>query len=202
MAPHSLYAESTPNPNTMKFVSNRWLVTNDKSYEVLADQRIGGPSPLAEKLFSFPFVNGVFIAANFVTISKSDAIEWNDVVLELRDFITNYLNSDDNVVIREDFLEASDAPDDNQNHAKSSNKKELTDIDKKIIETLDEYIRPVVESDGGAIEFDSFDYGVVKVVLKGACSGCPSSTMTLKGSIESLLKNMIPEVKEVMAING
>ncbi len=201
MAPHSMYAEGTPNPNTMKFVSNRWLITDDNSYEVLADQRTGGPSPLAEKLFSFPFVNGVFIAANFVTVSKSNAVEWNDVVIELRDFITNYLNSDDNVVIREEFLK-TDEPNSSEDVKGETSQKELTDIEKKIVDTLNEYIKPVVETDGGAIEFDSFDYGIVKVVLKGACSGCPSSTMTLKGSIESLLKNMIPEVNEVVAING
>lgn len=203
MAPHSLYAESTPNPSTMKFVSNRWLVTNDKSYEVLADERAGGPSPLAEKLFSFPFINGVFMSGNFVTISKSNAVEWNDVVIELRDFITDYLNSDGAVVISEEFLEVDGDSADSQGDEKlSATQKDHTELDKKIIEVLNEYIKPVVETDGGAIEFDSFEFGVVKVVLKGACSGCPSSAMTLKGSIESLLKNMIPEVQEVMAING
>ena len=201
MAPHSMYAEGTPNPSTMKFVSNRWLITNNKSYEVLVDQRAGGLSPLAEKLFSFPFVNGVFISANFVTISKSNAVEWNDVVIELRDFITNYLNSDDNVVINEEILKSDEKAIANEEIETSSNN-DITEIDQKIIDALDEYIRPVVETDGGAIEFDSFEFGVVKVVLKGACSGCPSSAMTLKGSIESLLKNMIPEVQEVMAING
>ncbi|MBL4594379.1 MAG: NifU N-terminal domain-containing protein, partial [Flavobacteriales bacterium] len=93
-APYTIYAESTPNPNTMKFVSNRWLITNDKSYEILADQRVGGPSPLAEKLFNFPFINGVFIMGNFVTITKSDSIEWQDVIMELRDFIAEALNSE------------------------------------------------------------------------------------------------------------
>lgn len=200
-APYTIYAEMTPNPNTMKFVSNRWLLMNDKSYEILANQRVGSPSPLAEKLFNFPFINGVFIAGNFVTITKSDKVEWNDVVMELRDFITSYLNSEGMQVIREELnkVEEKDKVELVENDATI---KTYSDIDKKIIEILDEYIKPAVESDGGAIEFVSFDYGVLKVVLKGACSGCPSSTMTLKGGIESLMKNMLPEVQAVEAING
>ena len=203
-APYTIYAESTPNPNTMKFVSNRWLITNNKSYEVLADQRVGSPSPLAEKLFNFPFINGVFISANFVTVTKSESIEWTDVMIELRDFISNYLNTKGMEVIREEFLTEDTVAETtgDTGTAQPTSKKELTDFDKKIVEILDEYIKPAVESDGGAIEFDSFENGVVKVILKGACSGCPSSTATLKGGIESLLKSMLPEVKEVEAING
>jgi Fe-S cluster biogenesis protein NfuA len=206
LSPFTVYAEMTPNPNTMKFVSNRWLVTNDKSYEILANQRVGGPSPLAEKLFNFPFINGVFIAANFVTLTKSDLIEWQDVVMELRDFITDYLNSENGVVIREEFLNApkettvSETTSDNT--ATNNEAKNFTDFEQKIVEILDEYIKPAVESDGGAIELDSYKDGVVKVVLKGSCSGCPSSTMTLKAGIEQMLKNMLPEVQSVEAING
>ncbi|MDF1671861.1 MAG: NifU family protein [Vicingaceae bacterium] len=197
--PYTIYAESTPNPNTMKFVANRWLVTNDKSYEILAHERVGGPSLLAEKLFNFPFINGVFIAGNFVTVTKSDVIEWTDVVMELREFITGYLNTDGMEVIREEFLNVEEKEEEIE---LEKNTKDFTDFEKRISEILDEYIKPAVESDGGAIELDSFDDGVVKVVLKGSCSGCPSSTATLKGGIESLLKNMLPEVKEVEAING
>ena len=200
-APYTIYAESTPNPNTMKFVANRWLITNDRSYEILADQRVGGPSPLAEKLFTFPFINGVFIAGNFVTVTKSEAIEWTDVVMELREFIKEYLNSDGMEVIREEFLNAKEE-DVEEKDEPSRTTKDFTDFEKRISEILDEYIKPAVESDGRAIELDSFDSGVVKVILKGSCSGCPSSTATLKGGIESLLKNMLPEVKEVEAING
>ena len=203
IAPYTVYAEMTPNPNTMKFVANRWLVTNDKSYEILADQRGGGPSPLAEKLFVFPFINGVFISANFITITKSEAIKWEDVVMELRDFITEALNEEGSVVIREEFLNQEALLNEEQQEvAENNNAKSFTDFENKISEILDEYIRPAVEGDGGAIELDSYDEGVVKVILKGSCSGCPSSTMTLKHGIESLLKNMLPEVKEVVAING
>lgn len=199
-APYTIYAESTPNPNTMKFVANRWLITNDRSYEVLADQRVGGPSPLAEKLFAFPFINGVFIAGNFVTITKSDVVEWTDVVMELREFIKDYLNSDGMEVVREEFL--NKAEEEKEEEKSDVIEKDFTDFEKRISEILNEYIKPAVESDGGAIELDSFDNGTVKVILKGSCSGCPSSTATLKGGIESLLKNMLPEVKQVEAING
>lgn len=206
LSPYTFYAEMTPNPNTMKFVSNRWLVTNDKSYEILANQRVGGPSPLAEKLFNFPFINGVFIAANFVTLTKSDLIEWQDVVMELRDFITEYLNAEDGVVIREEFLntpkETTVTETASDNTTTTNEAKNFTDFEQKIVEILDEYIKPAVESDGGAIELDSYKDGVVKVVLKGSCSGCPSSTMTLKAGIEQMLKNMLPEVQSVEAING
>ncbi len=203
LAPYTIYAESTPNPNTMKFVANRWLITNDKSYEVLANERVGGPSPLAEKLFNFPFINGVFIAGNFVTITKAESIEWNDVMIELRDFISEFLNTDGNVIIREELLnESEEVEAESSSNGTDIPKKDLTDFDKKIVEILNEYIKPAVESDGGAIEFHSYKDGLVKVVLKGACSGCPSSTATLKGGIESLLKSMLPEVKEVEAING
>ncbi|MGB0887411.1 MAG: NifU family protein [Vicingaceae bacterium] len=203
-APFTIYAESTPNPNTMKFVANRWLVTNDKSYEVLANERVGGPSPLAEKLFSFPFINGVFIAGNFVTITKAETIEWQDVMIELRDFISDFLNTEGMEVIREDVLNQTEEKVEESVNADGTvaAKTDLTDFDKKIVEILNEYIKPAVESDGGAIEFHSYDAGLVKVILKGACSGCPSSTATLKGGIESLLKSMLPEVKEVEAING
>ena len=201
IAPYTVYAEMTPNPNTMKFMANRWLVTNDKSYEILADQRVGGPSPLAEKLFAFPFINGVFIASNFITVTKSDAIEWQDVVTELRDFITGALNEEGSVIIREEFL-CVDAEDEKSEEVKTVDAKDLNDFEKKIVEILEEYIKPAVEADGGAIEFHSFTDGLVKVVLKGSCSGCPSSTQTLKGGIESLLKSMLPEVREVEAING
>ncbi|MEJ6736212.1 MAG: NifU family protein [Flavobacteriales bacterium] len=204
-APYTMYPEMTPNPNTMKFVANKWLVTNDKSYEILAEERVGSPSPLAEALFNFPFVNGVFIAGNFVTVTKSEAIGWEDIMTELRDFISEFLNTEGNIIIREEFLTGEvEVPvaSGNDNSEAATPKADLTDFDKKIIEILDEHIKPAVESDGGAIEFHSFEDGIVKVVLKGACSGCPSSTATLKGGIESLLKSMLPEVKEVEAING
>lgn len=205
-SPYTFYAEMTPNPNTMKFVSNRWIVTNGKSYEFLATQRIGSPSPLAEKLFNFPFVNGVFISANYITITKSEAIEWQDVLMELRDFISNFMNTEGALAIKQEFLDAEVQTEKNTENTTNTNNtstsKEYTDFEHKIIEILEEYIKPAVENDGGAIEFDSYVDGVVKVILKGSCSGCPSSTITLKHGIENLLKSMLPEVKEVVALNG
>ena len=129
-APYTIYAESTPNPNTMKFVANRWLITNDKSYEVLANERVGGPSPLAEKVFSFPFINGVFIAGKFVTITKAETIEWQDVMIELRDFISNYLNSDDGVIIHEEFLNGSEEQESGNSESTegATSKNDLTDL--------------------------------------------------------------------------
>lgn len=209
-SPYTFYAEMTPNPNTMKFVSNRWLVINGKSYEFLSNQRIGSPSPLAEKLFNFPFISGVFISANYITITKSEVIEWQDVVMELRDFINNFMNQEGAVAIKQEFIDAEIQPQTSNfksasgrtGSQTSSTSKNHSDVDLKIIEILEEYIKPAVENDGGAIEFDSYVDGVVKVVLKGSCSGCPSSTATLKHGIENLLKSMLPEVTEVVAING
>lgn len=203
-APYTFYAEMTPNPNTMKFVSNRWIVTNGKSYEFLATQRIASPSPLAEKLFNFPFVNGVFISANYVTITKSEAIEWQEVMMELREFIKDFMNQEGAVAIKKEHLDAETTPEKTSTSTgvENNNTKEYSDFEHKIIEILEEYIKPAVENDGGAIEFDSYVDGVVKVILKGSCSGCPSSTATLKHGIENLLKSMLPEVNEVVAING
>jgi len=204
--PHAIYAEMTPNPNTMKFVSNRWLVKSDKSYEILASQRIGSSSPLAEKLFQFPFINGVFLSGNFVTLTKSEAIEWQDVVIELREFIQSYLNKN-GVVVNENIDKNVQKDEDKENSVVEIKHKDIktnnySDFEYKIIQALDEFIRPAVENDGGAIDFDSYKEGVVRVILKGSCSGCPSSTFTLKAGIESLLKNMFPEINEVVAING
>src|SRR5690606_12273492 len=138
------------------------------------------------------------------TVTKSDAIEWTDIVMELREFIKEFLNSEGMEVIRAKFLNTDIEKSEKEEETLSASKsdKEFTGFEKRIYDILDEYIRPAVESDGGAIELESYKDGVVKVVLKGSCSGCPSSTATLKGGIESLLKNMLPEVKEVVAING
>ncbi len=203
-SPYTFYAEMTPNPNTMKFVSNRWLVTNGNSYEILANQRVGSPSPLAEKLFNFPFVNGVFISANYVTVTKSNVIEWQDVVMELREFIKEFMNQPHAEAIKSSFLAQKTTTNNatEETSTTSTSVQSYSDFDKKIIEILDEYIKPAVENDGGLISFDSYADGVVKVVLKGSCSGCPSSTVTLKHGIENLLKSMLPEVHEVIAING
>ena len=198
---YSIYAESTPNPEVMKFVSNRMLA--DKSLEFLNPSE-AKKIPMIQKIFSLPFVESIFLSSNFISIKKTSNIEWGEIILELRNFITKILNEDDIQNYTENIelikeSEVSDTKDIN------SEKKNITysEIEQDIIGLLNEYIRPAVEGDGGAIEFDSFADGIVKVILKGACSGCPSSTATLKHGIESLLKQKLGEdIKEVVAING
>lgn len=207
LAPHSVYAESTPNPSTMKFVSNRYLIVDGEVYE-FNNAKEAAVSNLAAELFTFPFITGVFIASNFVSIRKSDILEWDDVILELKTFISDFLNADGAKIVDAEKAKALSSEQavepetTEQNSIPVPRREDLTDIEGKIADILDEYIRPAVESDGGAIHFHSFKEGVVSVVLKGACSGCPSSTMTLKSGIQSLLMDMLPEVKEVEAING
>jgi Fe-S cluster biogenesis protein NfuA len=197
--PIIIYAESTPNPSSMKFVADKMLVENGATAQYLSKEETKG-SPLAAKLFEFPFVKAVFMTANFITVLKTDAVEWMDVTLELRDFIRNYIFNG-GVVISE--LPTVQMPTDNtfekstdafMEHAAPTNEAEV-----KIVEILEEYIRPAVENDGGSITFKSFIDGVVTVQLRGSCSGCPSSTITLKAGIEVLLKKMIPDVKEVVS---
>jgi Fe-S cluster biogenesis protein NfuA len=169
--PVHLYMEANPNPNSLKFVANFMLVEEGISYD-FPDAASAGSSQLAKELFNFAAVQRVFIASNFVTI--------------FRDHIRQYLESGKKavqvVVTKDPLFDADDS-----------------EIVKKIKGILDEYIRPAVEQDGGAIVFHSFSDGVVKVLLQGSCSGCPSSTVTLKAGIQNLLTRMLPEVKEVQA---
>ena len=196
---YSIYAESTPNPEVMKFVSNRMLA--DKSIEFLTDDD-AKQIPMIHKIFSLEYVESVFLSSNFISIKKKNDIEWGEVLIEIRNFITTLLNEDyvqnytEDIIVKEK-KEVKLSPKNKQANNKRS------DEENEIIQILDEYIRPAVEGDGGAIEFDSFSEGIVKVVLKGACSGCPSSTLTLKSGIESLLIQKLGDrVKEVVALNG
>ncbi len=191
--PTTFYAESTPNPAAMKFVSNRNLIEGTPID--FSDKSSTKASPLANKLFSFPFVTGVFIASNFITISKSGTIEWFDIQSDLREFLQDYLTQGLPILAEKIVTEkASIVSNDDVKGEKPTNE---TDI--KIAQILEEYIRPAVEGDGGAITFKSFKNGVVTVVLQGSCSGCPSATFTLKAGIEGLLKRLVPEVNEVVA---
>ena len=198
---YSIYAESTPNPEVMKFVSNRMLA--DKSLEFLKPSE-AKKIPMVQKIFSLPFVESIFLSSNFISIKKTNNIEWGEIILELRNFITKTLNEDD----IQNYTENIEIEKDNNESEKkevNSEKKNITysEIEQDIIGLLNEYIKPAVEGDGGAIEFDSFSDGIVKVILKGACSGCPSSTATLKHGIESLLQQKLgEEIKEVVSING
>ena len=180
----NIYLEANPNPNSLKFVTDKMLVDEGivKDYP---DIDSATDSPIAKKLFEFDYVDRVFIMSNFITITKNNQIHWDNIKLELRNFIKKYIEDGKKIVELKP----------QKKRKFSSNKK----IDKKIIEILDEYIKPAVEQDGGAIQFESFNKGKVKVSLQGACSGCPSSMITLKSGIEKLLKRFIPEVEEVVA---
>lgn len=192
--PVNVYAEMTPNPTTMKFVANKYLLLNNESVEFTSAAEAKGYSPLAEQLFQFSFVKGVFIASNFVTVTKNETLSWDFVTMELREFIKSWIADGKDVLIQ--------MPKPKPVEPKSTDPHKVylpSEYDDAIRSLLDEYVRPAVETDGGAIDFRSFEDGVVTVLLRGSCSGCPSSTATLKGGIENLLKQHLPEVKEVVA---
>ncbi|GGB10996.1 NifU family protein [Puia dinghuensis] len=185
----SIYTEMTPNPETMKFVANKLLYPG-KIID-FPDVESAKPSPLAIELFGFPFIKSVFIASNFVTLTKTADTDWDDVIPAIRQFLKEYLEEGKSVINEEEVVvtrsegNAIDADDD--------------DVVKRIKELLENYVKPAVEMDGGAIQFRSYNEGVVNLMLQGSCSGCPSSMITLKAGIESMMKRMIPEVKEVVA---
>lgn len=180
----NIYLEESPNPNSLKFVVNYMLVTEGEIYDY-PDVASAAASPLAQALFKFDYVKRVFIMNNFVTITKEEEVEWYTIKEGLKHFIHNYLESKEPVV--------------RENQSSEVNTEEDSEISLRIRTLLDEYVKPAVEQDGGAIEFHSFEDGVVKVLLQGSCSGCPSSMITLKSGIENLLKSMIPEVTSVEA---
>lgn len=194
--PITVYVEMTPNPNTMKFVANKYLLISGDSVEFTSQAEAKGYSPIAEELFNFPFVKGVFLAANFITVAKNDSISWDFVTMELREFIKEWLAEGKDVLVMMPPPKAAAVSTDESKPTKTYAPSEYDDA---IRDLLDEYVRPAVENDGGAIDFVGFDEGTVTVALRGSCSGCPSSTATLKGGIENLLKSHLPEVKEVVA---
>ena len=203
--PVTIYAEMTPNPRTMKYVADHMLVESGVVVEFLSPSEAKGYSTFAESLFNFPFVTRVFIAQNFVTVYKNDLVEWSDVTMEMRQFIKEWLMENENAVQqvpKQEVIESSiESPKlSTTNLAPKIN----TEMDQQIVDLIDEYVQPAVEQDGGAIHFQSYneESGVVTVILKGSCSGCPSSTATLKGGVENLLKSHLPEIKEVVALNG
>ena len=185
--PISIYTESTPNPSVLKFVSNKLIIDGSFEFNNIDEAQ---EMEFAKKLFEFSYVKSIYISKNFVSITKYDLKNWDEVTLELRNFIKNYLEINEiNFKRKEDKTEEID----------------LDETSKKIISILDEYIKPAVSSDGGNILFDSYDKDkkLVKVILQGACSGCPSSTVTLKNGIENMLKEMLSDkINSVEAING
>lgn len=193
--PVSVYAEMTPNPASMRYVSSRQLVQDGRLLEFRTPQETVGVSPLAEHIFNLPFVTAVLIANNFITVTRNNSVDWDLVQLELREYIQEFLNTDGRVVYEDAPAQAlADANERASSHADATSPE-----DEKIIRALEEYIRPAVEGDGGHIAFRSFQDGIVTVSLRGSCSGCPSSMVTLKQGIENLLKHEVPGVREVVA---
>jgi Fe-S cluster biogenesis protein NfuA len=191
----TVYAEATPNPASMRFVTSRALVPGGRLMEFTSPEEAEAVSPLAAKVFNLPFVTGVFISGNFLSVTKNDSIDWDMVQMELREYIQEYLNTDGRVVLADAPAQSlADANERAVSHAKPNSKE-----DEMIISVLEEYVRPSVEGDGGHIAFKSFTDGILAVSLRGSCSGCPSSMVTLKSGIGNLMKQMVPGVREVVA---
>lgn len=185
----NIYTESVPNPNSLKFVLNFLLLPDGVSRD-FPDATSAAQAPLARELFQYQYVKRVFYMSNFITVTKDSLTDWYEVKGEIQNHIKAFLEADKQILVEENVQEDHKVLDTD------------TDIETKIKGVLDEYIRPAVEMDGGAISFESFDQGKVKVILQGSCSGCPSSTVTLKAGIETLLKRMVPEVQEVEAVGA
>lgn len=193
--PVTVYAESTPNPAAMKFVANRKLVLSPFEFKHAEDAKA---SPLAQVLFQYPFVKEVFFDANYIAIIKHDVVEWGEVVAELRTSISDFIAGGQEVIMAEVTATST-------TQQRPEQQQPLDETSKEIVAILEEYVKPAVAGDGGNIVFESYDEDAktVKVILQGACSGCPSSTFTLKNGIETMLKNMLHDkVNEVIAING
>ncbi len=203
--PYSIYAESTPNPSVMKFVANKLLIEgNALEFRNIEEAR---PSPLAYQLFHFPFIREVFISGNFVALTKFDVIDWEEVTAELREFIRDHLTEGKAVIDPQTPVET--AAENEEVAAVGSpsvelpNPESLGEVERRIVDLLDEYVSPAVASDGGQISFVGYEEKTVKVLLQGACNGCPSSTATLQQGIKNLLQKMLPTlVDEVEAVNG
>lgn len=201
--PTEVYAEMTPNPATMKFATNRMLIEGGAQAEYINRSQAEASSPLALELFNFPFVTGVFISGNYVAVAKDESLGWEMIVMQLRDYIREWLEL--NPIAVSQIPEHKPAEERIELEA-SSEKKPFVNAkygpspyDDEIKQLLDDYVRPAVEQDGGAIDFSAFHEGKVYVQLRGACSGCPSSMQTLKGGIEQLLRAKLDVVEEVVA---
>ena len=191
-SPITVYAESTPNPNAMKFVVNKKLFNDVYEFKKVEDTK---DAPLAKSLFTFPFIQEIFFDFNFISIIQKPDSNWDENIMDVREFIRSFIQDENTILYEENFIKKSD-PKIIEN---------LDDVSKKIIEIIEEHVKPAVASDGGNIVFESYDKKSkkVNVILQGACSGCPSSTITLKSGIENMLKEMLPDmISSVNAING
>lgn len=181
----TVYGETTPNPATLKFVVSRRVTKNAFEFKNI-DETV--PSPLAKELFQFPFVKEIFIDENYISITKYDVVTWEEITLEIRTFIKQFIENG-GTVIDETFV----IEDTKQEKQQIKNFDNLDTTSQQIINILEEYVKPAVAADGGNILFDSYDENEkrVKVILQGSCNGCPSSTFTLKNGIENMLKDML-----------
>lgn len=192
--PIEVYSEVTPNPSVLKFVANKKLVETDFEFKNIDEAK---NAPLATELFNFSFVKEIFISENYVSITKFDVVEWEEITVEVRSFIKQFI-ADGKKIVSMNIEQKKNTP------STIEDTTNLDEVSKKIISILDEYIKPAVAADGGNILFQSYDANsqTVNVILQGACSGCPSSTITLKNGIENMLKQLIPgKIGEVVAVN-